>query len=60
MYKIRDSSIPSCVYNDKEKEVWKYCYSRLKKLFKTNACDEFNWSIDQFEKNVDYCEEEIP
>lgn len=57
---MHDPAIPSAVYTDKEREVWKFCYSRLKKLFKTNACQEFNWSIDQFEKNVGFSEDVIP
>ena len=27
-------------------------------MFKDNACDEFNWTIDQFQKHINLCEEE--
>lgn len=44
--------IPRVNYNQDEKAVWKFCYDHLKGLFKTNACKEFNWTINEFEKNV--------
>ena len=46
-------------YTDEEKSVWKYCYPELKRMFKTNACQEFNWTIDQFEKEVGLCADSI-
>lgn len=45
-YKLDDKTIPIIEYNETEKEVWKYCYPRLLNLYKTNACEEFNWTID--------------
>lgn len=45
-YKLKDESLPFINYNENEKIVWKYCYPRLVNLFKTNACEEFNWTID--------------
>jgi phenylalanine-4-hydroxylase len=45
-YKFADDSIPIIDYNENEKQVWKYCYNRLKELYKTNACEEFNWTIN--------------
>ena len=41
-------SIPRVTYTDQEKQVWKYCYNHLTEMFKTNACDEFNWTIAEF------------
>jgi phenylalanine-4-hydroxylase len=29
-------------------------------MFKTHACKEFNWTIDQFEKEVGFRPDEIP
>lgn len=52
--------IPSLVYTSEEKETWKFCYTRLIKLFKTHACQEFNWTIDQFQKEVGFKEDDIP
>lgn len=60
-YKLSDNKpIPTIKYTDTEIGVWKYCYGRLKELFKTNACEEFMWTIDQFEKHVGFTTEEIP
>jgi hypothetical protein len=59
-YKLSDSNLPTIAYNDDEKGVWKFCYGRLKELFKTNACKEFRWTIEQFEKHVGFTENEIP
>jgi len=47
-------------YNDREKEVWGICYEKLTKLFKTNACEEFNWTINDFQKNIGLCRDEVP
>lgn len=44
-YKLSDPELPKIVYNADEQGVWKFCYSRLKELFKTNACKEFQWTI---------------
>ncbi len=59
-YSIRDKDLPRIEYTQTEKEVWKFCYTKLKELFKTNACEEFRWTIDQFEKHVGFTTEEIP
>lgn len=45
-YNLRDKELPPVIYTEQEKSVWKYIYPRLLKLFKTNACEEFNWTID--------------
>ena len=29
-------------------------------MYKTNACDEFNWTIAEFQKEINLCETEIP
>ena len=29
-------------------------------MFKTNACEEFRWTIDQFEKQVGFNTDDIP
>lgn len=59
-YLMDDKEIPRIEYTDVEKGVWKHCYSNLKRLFQTNACKEFKWTIDQFEKHVGFNENEIP
>jgi len=46
-YKIGEP-IKRLTYTEEENQVWKFCYERLVDMFKTNACDEFNWSIEQF------------
>lgn len=58
-YKVHEP-IPGLVYNEKEKATWKLCYNTLKDLFKTNACKEFNWTINEFEKEVGFTPNEIP
>ena len=40
--------IPTLEYTQQEKDVWAFCYKNLIRMFKDNACDEFNWTIDQF------------
>ena len=45
-YSVRDRDLPRIEYTQTEKDVWKFCYSRLKESFKTNACEEFRWTID--------------
>jgi phenylalanine-4-hydroxylase len=56
-YKLSDESLPIIKYTDQERGVWKYCYSKLKELYKTNAYREFKWTIDQFEKHVGFTED---
>lgn len=58
-YRMRDP-ISRVTYTDQEKEVWKYCYNNLIEMFKTNACDEFNWAIAEFQKEINLCANEIP
>ena len=41
-YNLHDKSIPTIDYTADEIGVWKYCYPKLKKLLKTNACEETN------------------
>lgn len=52
-YNVNDESIPSINYTEEEIGVWKYCYPKLKKLLKTNACDETNEIMELMEKNVE-------
>lgn len=59
-YKVADKAIPHIEYSETEKGVWKFCYERLERLFKTNACEEFNWTIDQFKKHVGLRADAIP
>lgn len=59
-YKVADKTIPIIEYTKQETETWNYCYSRLENLFKTNACEEFNWTIDQFKKHVGLRADRIP
>ena len=58
-YKIGEE-IPRLNYTDVENGVWKFCYDKLTKLFPTHACDEFNWSVDQFKKEIGMNGDEIP
>ena len=46
-YRMRDP-IPRLDYTQQEKEVWAFCYKNLIHMYKTNACDEFNWTIAEF------------
>ncbi len=59
-YKLSDKDLPIIDYTQQEKEVWKFCYGSLQQLFKTNACQEFRWTIEQFEKHVGFNINEIP
>ena len=53
--------ITNITYTETEKAVWKMCYERLKTLFATNACQEFNWTVAEFEKEVpNFGANEIP
>ncbi len=45
-YNLSDRDIPYLQYNANEKYVWKYCFSRLRELFKENACKEYNWALN--------------
>lgn len=53
-YNLRDPKIPRIIYNEQETAVWKLCYTTLMQLYKTNACEEFNWTIREFEKHVGF------
>jgi phenylalanine-4-hydroxylase len=55
-YNLRDLEIPRITYNETEKAVWKLCYPTLMQLYKTNACEEFNWTMREFEKHVGFNE----
>lgn len=60
-YNIRDESIPTVDYTQDELGVWKYCYPKLKKLLKTNACEETNSIMHEMELNVEgFGENTIP
>jgi len=58
-YRVHEP-IPRLVYNENEKATWKLCYETLRELYKTNACKEFNWTINEFEKEVGFRSTEIP
>ena len=58
-YKIGEP-IPRLDYTEEENQVWKFCYERLSHMFKTNACEEFNWSINEFRKEIGLNGDEIP
>ena len=45
--------IPAIDYNQNETETWNYCYTRLKAMLKTNACDETNQTISDMENNIE-------
>ncbi len=53
-------TIPRLKYNETENAVWKLCYERLMTLHKTTACKEFNWTIEQFQKEIGLTGDEIP
>ena len=59
-YSLTDLEIPKIDYTDQEKGTWKYCYPRLMELYKTNACEEYNWAIRDFERHVGYKADDIP
>jgi len=48
-YRINDSHIPFVEYNSDEIGVWSYVYPKLKKLLKTNACEETNSIMAEME-----------
>ena len=58
-YKVGDP-IPRLDYTEEEDRVWKFCYERLIDMFKTNACEEFNWSINEFQKEIGLNANQIP
>merc|ERR1719422_713590 len=52
--------IPRVEYTEVEVSTWKTIYRNLKKLFKTNACAEFNRILPLLEENCGYSEDNIP
>jgi len=52
--------IPRVEYTEVEVATWKTIYRNLKKLFKTNACTEFNRILPLLEENCGYSEDNIP
>ena len=58
-YKVGEP-IKNMDYTQVENDVWKFCYERLIKMFKTHACEEFNWSIEEFKKEIGMNADEIP
>ena len=52
-YDVNDRDIPTIDYTQQEIGVWKYCYPKLKKLLKTNACQETNQIMEEMESNVE-------
>lgn len=58
-YKVGEE-IPRLKYNKSENETWAFCYSKLIKMFETNACKEFNQAIKEFQDQVGFSESEIP
>jgi phenylalanine-4-hydroxylase len=58
-YKMHEP-IPYLKYESFEHDTWKYCYNKLRGLFATHACKEFNQSIEEFERELDYKPTEVP
>lgn len=52
-YRINDPHIPIVKYNSDEIGVWSYVYPKLKKLLKTNACEETNSIMAEMEQNIE-------
>jgi phenylalanine-4-hydroxylase len=52
--------IPTVMYTDAEKSVWKTVYSTLKKLWPTHACKEHNYIMPLLESNCGYSEGNVP
>lgn len=48
-YRVNDPNIPFVDYNKDEIGVWSYVYPKLKKLLKTNACEETNSIMAEME-----------
>jgi phenylalanine-4-hydroxylase len=59
-YHLYDKEIPRVDYTKEEKDVWTYCFTRLKKLFVEGACTPFNESLELMEKNCGFSETNIP
>lgn len=52
--------IPTWEYDQVDLDTWAFCYDRLTEMFKTYACKEFNWSIEQFQKEMGLSRDHIP
>ncbi len=52
--------IPRVEYTKDEIQTWGTIYRKLKNLFKTNACAEFNHILPLLEQNCGYSEQSIP
>ena len=60
-YSVNDPDIPDVEYNEDELYVWNYCYPKLKRLLRTNACEETNKTIEVMEKHVEgFGENSVP
>ena len=59
-YNMYDKEVPRVKYTDEELSVWKYCYPKLKKHYKTRAVKEFNENLAEFEEHCGYAEDNIP
>jgi len=54
------SPIPAVEYTDQEKSVWRTVYIKLKELYATHACYEFNHVFPLLEENCGFSENNIP
>jgi len=52
--------IPTVEYTDAEKETWRTIYTKLRGLYPTHACAEFNRVFPLLEENCGYSPEEPP
>ena len=57
---VRDKKIPAIDYTKEETETWDFCYQRLKQLFKTHACEEFNWTVNEFIRHGIFQDRKVP
>ncbi|CDW74002.1 UNKNOWN [Stylonychia lemnae] len=47
-------------YTEDDDYVWNYCFTRLSKLYKNIACEEFNWALNQFKSQFNNFESKVP
>ena len=52
--------IPRVEYTPEEVQTWSTIYKKLKNLFSTHACSEFNHILPLLEQNCGYSESSIP
>eukprot|EP01099_Mayorella_cantabrigiensis_P000176 TRINITY_DN1078_c0_g1_i1.p1 TRINITY_DN1078_c0_g1~~TRINITY_DN1078_c0_g1_i1.p1 ORF type:complete len:428 (+),score=94.02 TRINITY_DN1078_c0_g1_i1:64-1347(+) len=52
--------IPRVEYTDVEKGTWRTVYLRLKELYQTTACSQFNYIFPLLEQNCGYSPDNIP